>query len=153
MTDLTQIAAAQTGMVAALQAGAVAGGLTVRNNEALLEDWGETWLNVVRSPGVPRIIDEVLGLGEDDVVVEYAQTFHLEWIVTREDDAKREMLFQQGLKAIETALHADRTLGGVARGLMIGPPDFENHRLAFQEKTSAVVIPVRVLLAGASPIG
>lgn len=153
MTDLTQIALAQTGMVAALQAGDIADGLTVRNNEALLDDWGEVWLNVVRSPAPPKILDEVLGLGEDDVVVEYAQTFNLEWIVTREDDAKRELAFQQGLKAIETALHADRTLGGVARHLMIGPPDFENHRLAFMAKTSAGVIPVRVLLAGASPIG
>lgn len=153
MTDLTQIALAQTGMVAALQLGVVFPGLTVRNNEALLADRGEHWLNVVRSPGVPKIVDEVLGLGEDDVVVEFAQTFNLEWIVTRDKDDARELEFQQGLRAIQTALHADRTLGGVARGLNIGPPDFENHRLAFEPKTSAVVIPVRVLLAGASPIG
>ncbi len=153
MSDLTQIARAQSALVAALQAHAAFADAAVRNNEALLDERGEVWLNVVRSPGVPKILDEVLGLGEDDVVVEYAATFNLEWIVTREDATKRDQQFQNGLLAIQSALYADRTLGGIVRGVMIGPPDFENHRLAFEEKVSAVVIPVRVLLAGASPIG
>lgn len=151
--DLTRISAAQTAMVGVLQDALAITGVVVRKNQNLADDRGEYWLNVVRSRLPPQILDEVLGLGADDVVVEYAQLYNLEWIVTREDEDQREAGFQGGLLMIQAALHADRTLAGQARGLTIGPPDFENHRLAFAPATLAVVIPVRVLLAGPSPIG
>lgn len=124
----------------------------VRNGEALSEDWKDEWLNVVKAPAPAQILNEVLGLGEDLVEVEFAQVYQVEYIVRRNDDANRQARFTAGLATIQTALHADRTLGGVARGLVIGPPNFENHRFAYDAKSSAVVIPVRVTYAGHSPI-
>lgn len=126
--------------------------LLVRNGEALSENWGDEWLNVVKAPAPPQILNEVLGLGEDLVEVEFAQVYHVEYIVRRADDGHRATRFSAGIATIQTALHADRTLGGVARGLVIGPPNFENHRFAYDAKSSAVVIPVRVTYAGHSPI-
>lgn len=126
----------------------------VNFNEALpAEPPLQLWLNVVMAPGRAEILDQVLGLGEDQVVVEYAQTFHIELIVRREDAAIREALFTQALAAIQAILHAERRLGGVARGLQIGPADFTNHRYAHIPTTAAANIPVRVLLSGPSPIG
>jgi len=154
MVDLTQITAAHEALFARLKADPAFAQAEGKFNELLPhEPPTKPWLNVVMAPGRAQVLDEVLGLGEDDVVVEYAQIFHIEWVVSRPDDAKRKAAFEQGLRDIQRILHADRTLGGVARGLTIGPGDREGHRYALFSATSAANIPVRVLLAGASPIG
>ena len=153
MTEATKIMLAQAAIAVALGGRDAFAELVVAVDAALPEERVERFLNVVRSPEKVVILDEVLGLGEDDIVVEYAQIYHIEWIVQREDDTRRAEIFNAGIKAVEAGLHADRTLGGAARGLTIGVPNFENHVYAGAPHTSAVVIPVRVLLAGASPIG
>jgi hypothetical protein len=153
MAEAPQILLAQTALAQALAPRPTFDGLPVNVDAALPEERVERFLNVVRSPEKAQILDEVLGLGEDDVVVEYAQIYHVEWIVQREDDARRAETFNAGLLDIQSGLYADRTLGGAARGLTIGVPNYENHIYAGAPHTSAVVIPVRVLLAGASPIG
>lgn len=149
---MSMIFDAQARIVGALQAQPAFSGDRVTNNASLTQEAVERWINVVRSQRLPEILDECMGLGEDEVELDFAQTYQVEWIVRREDDERRNQDFQQGLLAIRTALHADRTLGGLSLGLTIGPPNFENHVLATAPKTSAVVIPVRVVLSGLSPI-
>lgn len=154
MGDLTKITAAHKGMFQILKDAAAFEDAKVKFNELLPDKPPEGgWLNVVKAPGRAQVLGEVLGLGEDLVVVEYAQIFHVEWIVSRPDDAKREARFEQGLLDLQSTLYAARTLGGVARGLTIGPADYEGHRYSFFPTTSAANVPVRVLLSGPSPIG
>jgi hypothetical protein len=151
---MSKIADAHKALFETLKGAASFSFASVNFNEALpAEPPQEPWLNVVLAPGRAELLAEVLGLGEDLVVEEFAQVYHLEWVVRREDPTIREQLFEQGFAAIQAALHADRTLGGVARGLKIGPADRANHRYAFIPTTAAANIPVRVLLSGPSAIG
>lgn len=122
----------------------------VTRDKALAGDEVQASLNVLKSQQPPQVLGEQMGLGEDDVLVEYVQTFDVEWIVRAEVDADRLARFTQGLKDIAAALYADRSLGGQASGLNIGPPNYENHTLAGAPNTAAVLIPVRVSLRGTS---
>lgn len=149
---MSKIFMAQAAIVAALQACPAFSDKRVTNNEALRQEPADYWVNVVRARRVAEILDECMGLGEDLVEIDFAQTYQVEWIVRREDDVRRQQEFEQGLLAIQTVLHADRTLGGIAQGLTVGPGNFEDHVLATAPKTSAVVVPVRVVLTGLSPI-
>lgn len=108
--------------------------------------------NVVLNPAPAQILAEQLGLGEDAIIVEWVQTFDIEWIVRDENEATRTERFTDGQAAIEAALYKDRTLGGAACGVNIGPPNYENHTIAGTPHTAACVIPVRVSLRGLSPL-
>lgn len=107
-------------------------------------------LNVVKNPQPAQVLGEQMGLGEDDVLVEYVQTFDVEWIVRENDEATRKARFAAGLVAMEAALYADRTLGGQAAGLNLGAVNYENHTLSGAPHTAACVVPVRVSLRGLS---
>jgi hypothetical protein len=110
------------------------------------------WLNVAIPPGRTQILEEVLGLGEDRPLIRFAQIYHLEWIVRRNDKARREEIFFGGLRAFEDALYADRLLGGLAKGLEIGAPDFTGHKYVLHPDTSAASVPVRVIMTGRSTL-
>jgi hypothetical protein len=109
-------------------------------------------LNVVKGQRPPEILSEMMGLGEGETVTDFVQIFHVEWIVHEDDQLLRNELFGAGLEAIAAA-SADPTLGGVARGCTIAPPDYENQHLANVEAVSAVVVPLRVVLRGKTLLG
>ena len=148
MTDRILIDLAQDALVALLDVALT--GVTATRDRALPQaDEGQyDFLNVVLAGKPPEIQAECMGLAEDLVEVEYVQTYNLEWIVRRPDDAEREAVFGAGLRAIETAVLSDLTLGGIARGMTLGPPVFEVNPMVFSPATRACLVPVRVALRG-----
>lgn len=148
---MTAILDAHKAIVAALAD--VIDDVTAQRDADLPGDQVERFLNVVLPPNSTQVTAEQLGMGEDDVITEFVQTFHVEWIVREEGEDVRDTAFSDGQMAISAALLADRRLGGKARGLTIGVPNFASHTYAGAEHTCAVVIPVRVeLRAVGSPI-
>lgn len=158
LADLTAIDRAHGALHGVLAAAAEFAAITVHQGAVLptVMEGGDTrrWLNVLIAPTPVQVLGEVLGLGEDadGYEVEYIQTYHLEWLVQRDNDAARKAAFQAGLLAIDAALRADRTLGGAARGLTIGPPAREPNSLPFTAATLSALIPIRVQLRGRSVI-
>lgn len=151
---LNIVETAHNALVAALQASTadVFDGLTVTRDAVLPGDEVPAFLNVVRNPQPAQVLAEQLGLGEDAIVTEWVQVFDVEWIARANDETARVQAFSDGLVAIAAALHADRSLGGAAGGLVIGPPDYEDNRFSGAIDAKAAAIPVRVSLRGLSPI-
>lgn len=143
---------AQSALIEALVGAFTDLGQPVGRDAVLPEQLPRQWLNVVKSARPPEILSELMGLGEDEVTVDFVQTFQVEWITSGDDDDERRSRFGDGLEAIDTAIAVDRTLGGLARGCTLAPPDYEAHRLAGSPGVSAVNVPVRVVLRGRSTI-
>lgn len=108
------------------------------------------FLNVVLSARPPEILAEAMGLDEDESEIEYVQTIIVEWIVRDDDVQRRPVLFRQGLAAIDQAVRRDRTLGGLAHGLTVGPPQFDTNPMITATGSQAALIPLRVALRGTS---
>lgn len=108
------------------------------------------FLNVVKSARPPEVQAECMGVEEDESEIEFVQTFMVEWIVREEDGVSRAETFSQGLAAVDAAIRSDRTLGGVARGVTLGPPSYDVNPLITSPATKACLIPVRVALRGRS---
>lgn len=108
------------------------------------------FMNVVLSGRPPEVQAEAMGLEEDESEIEYVQTINVEWIVRLADPAARRALFARGLAAIDAMVRADRTLGGLARGLTIGPVQYDVNSLVGSPDTMACLVPLRVALRGTS---
>lgn len=117
------------------------------------------FMNVVLSGRPPEVQAEAMGLVEDESEIEYVQTFNVEWIVRDGDDVPedddiatvaRRALFGRGLAAIDAAVRFDRTLGGLAHGLTVGPPQYDVNPLVGSPTTMACLVPVRAALRGTS---
>ncbi|MDP1738912.1 MAG: hypothetical protein Q8L23_15905 [Caulobacter sp.] len=148
MTDRTTVDLAHDALVALFQ-GALPDITPTRDRAIPRLDEGQFgFLNVVLSGQPPQVQAECMGLVEDEVEVEFVQTFNVEWIVRNVDDDARDALFGQGLRAIETAIRANLTLGGQALGMTIGPPVYETAVTAQSPATRAALVPVRVALRG-----
>lgn len=110
------------------------------------------FLNVVLSGQPVQVLAEAMGIDEDESEIEYVQTFNLEWIVRHDDAELRRVYFAQGLAAVDAAVKRDRTLGGLAHGMTVGPLRFDVNPRATSPATQAALIPLRVALRGTSLI-
>lgn len=108
------------------------------------------FMNIVKSGRPPQVLAEAMGLDEDETEIEYVQTYNVEWIVRAADPAERRALFARGLAGIAAAVAADRTIGGLAHGLMIGEPQYDVNPLVGSPDTLACLVPLRAALRGVS---
>lgn len=108
------------------------------------------FMNLVRSGRPPQVLAVAMGLDEDVTEIEYVQTFNVEWIVRDSDPVARRALFARGLAAIDAAVAADRTVAGLAHGLMIGEPQYDVNPLVGSPDTLACLVPLRAALRGRS---
>ena len=150
MTDDPLVELVHTALV--LQLGRAVVPIVPTQDEALPLDGDGAlgFMNIVRSGRAPEVLAEVLGLDEDETEIEYVQTFNVEWIVRDPDPVARRALFARGLAGIDAAVAADRTVGGLAHGLMIAAPQYEVNPLVGSPITLACLVPLRVALRGRS---
>lgn len=127
-------------------------GCPAQKDAALPQSGKAELLNVVKAARPAEVTAVCMGIDEDEVEEEFVQTFNIEWIVRSDDAAQREARFQEGLASIGAALRANRTLAGIAHGLVIAPPYYEGHALAGAVATKACFIPVRVALRAVSQL-
>ena len=97
----------------------------VERNSAVPEQVPDTGLIIVRD-GDPGDPDRVLG-GFDQA--EYSHAVPIELYIQARRDSERDEAFDELLTAIDAALAADRTLGGLAHGMLWARPDADTEAI------------------------
>ena len=142
MTKLEQVLGA---LLAALQG---ITGPTVERNLDLPEALPAGGLLVLRD-GSGQVTDTVLS----PLTYLHERTAEVEVIVAGEDAATRDAALDALLVAIDAAIAADRTLGGLAEWAEPAPPDTEGLATEGAPGIKAALVPIVVNYASASALG
>lgn len=93
---------------------------------------------------------ELLGSGEPEYEIEHQAS--VQWVAAGHDRAQLEARFAEGLRAVEDAVAADRTLGGVVADTRLAAPEITNGRAGEAGRPwKAAEIPVAMLFVAPRP--
>lgn len=92
-------------------------------------------------------------LGEESPIWDHVQTAMFQFIAIHDDTAKRTALVDAVILAIDTALRADLTLGGVCDLVQCQVPAFSELELESVPEGKACELPINILFSSNSATG